>query len=64
MNLFTIIVLLLLAATVYFLAAGLISMGRGEDYDRKHSGKFMLARIEFQAAAILLIILLLVFHRG
>lgn len=64
MNLFTLIVLLLMAATVYFLGAGLISMSRGEEYDRKHSGKFMLARVEFQAAAVLLVILLLVFGRG
>jgi hypothetical protein len=49
----TIAVLLLVIAS---LVTGVISMGQGGEFDRKHAEHFMYFRIGFQALAVLLLL--------
>ena len=59
MQIITILVILALIATVISIVMGITSMTRGSEYDDKHSGQFMNARLIFQGiAAILLIVTL------
>lgn len=60
MKIITILVILALLATVASMVAGLRSMAKGGEYDDKHSGQFMNARIIFQGIAALLLILALI----
>ena len=60
MKIMTILVILALLATVASMVAGIRSMTKGGEYDDKHSGLFMNARIIFQGIAALLLILALV----
>jgi len=55
MTVVTIFILLALIATAVSLAAGLVSMGHGGNYDTRHSTQFMSARVVSQAIALLLI---------
>jgi nitrogen fixation-related uncharacterized protein len=47
-----------LAAVILVLLAGLFSMARGGEFNRKYGNKLMRARVGLQAAAIVLLILL------
>ena len=60
MKIITILVILALLATVASMVAGIRSMTKGGEYDDKHSGLFMNARIIFQGIAALLLIMALV----
>ena len=55
----TILIVLALIATVVSMVMGIGSMSRGGEYDDKHSGQFMNARIIFQAVAVILLIIAL-----
>lgn len=55
------LIVIALIATIVVLASGVISMAHGEAYDLKHSGQFMSARIGFQALAIVLVVVALLF---
>ena len=59
MKIITILVILALLATIISMVAGISSMAKGGTYDDKHSGQFMNARILFQAAAALLLVMAL-----
>ncbi len=59
MKIITILVLMALIATVVSMVAGIGSMAKGGEYDNKHSGQFMNARILFQGIAALLLIMAL-----
>lgn len=60
MKIITILVILALLATVASMVAGIRSMTKGGEYDEKHSGLYMNARIIFQGIAALLLIMALV----
>ena len=60
MPLITTLIILALAATVVSLVMGVVSMGRGGEFDQKHSGQFMNARLIFQGISIALLIIALV----
>lgn len=59
-----VLVLLALALTVGSLAWGLISMGKGGQFDRKHSHEFMFARVAFHAVAVAIALLVLYLFVG
>jgi Hypoxia induced protein conserved region len=56
MDSFTIPVMIALFATVVILFAGIVSMVRGGEFDQRHSVQLMYTRVSFQAVAIILII--------
>jgi hypothetical protein len=60
MKILTILVILALLATVASMVVGVGSMIKGGEYDDKHSGQFMNARIIFQGIAALLLVMALV----
>ena len=60
MTILTILIILALGATVVSIVLGLRSMTKGPEYDDKHSGQLMNARIIFQGLAALLLIVALV----
>ena len=51
---------ILLLATVGTLFAGILSMGRGGEYDERNSTRLMSSRVGLQAAAVAVLVLLLV----
>jgi sugar phosphate permease len=55
----SILIILALIATVISIVMGIGSMTRGAEYDDKHSGQFMNARIIFQGIAALLLLIAL-----
>ncbi len=61
MNPLTLMIVLALIATIAALGAGIFSMVRGGEFDRKHGTELMFARVGFQgiALALLLVALLL-----
>ncbi len=59
MKIITILVVLALIATVISIVMGVSSMTRGGEYDDKHSGQFMNARLIFQGIAAILLIMAL-----
>ena len=59
MSLLTVIIVLALLATVGALLFGLMSLGQGGRFDRDFGTGFMWARVGFQAAAVVLLILAL-----
>lgn len=59
MKIITILVILALIATVASMVVGVGSMAKGGEYDDKHSGQFMNARIIFQAIAAILLFMAL-----
>jgi hypothetical protein len=59
MNMLTVMILLALGATIVSLALGLGSMAGGGEFDLKHSHRFMLARVGFQAVAFVLLLMAL-----
>jgi nitrogen fixation-related uncharacterized protein len=61
MNLLVTIIILALIATVVSLIIGIWSMGRGGEFDEKHSNQLMRARVGFQGVALLLMAVALYF---
>jgi hypothetical protein len=59
MSLLSFLIVLALLATVGALGAGLVSMVRGGEYDRQHSTRLMAARVGFQSAALVLMLIAL-----
>lgn len=54
-----ILVFIAIGLVVLSLTVGVVSMARGGEFDFKHSTQFMFARVGFQAAAILILLLAL-----
>lgn len=54
-NVFTVLILLALAAVTVALGFGIYSLFRGGDYARSHSNKLMRLRIVLQAVAVILL---------
>ncbi len=61
MDVLKIIIILALLATIVSLFMGVVSMGRGGEYDEKHSNQMMRARVVFQGVALLLMLVALYF---
>lgn len=57
--LLTVLIVILLIATVASLFGGLVSMGIGGELDDRNSTRLMVARVSLQALAVGLILLLL-----
>jgi len=64
MQLDQIIMVLALLSVAVILFWGVISMGRGGDYNRTNSNRIMRYRIIFQAIALLIFIILLWLRRN
>tara|TARA_R110002167_G_scaffold7394_3_gene35026 strand:+ start:2343 stop:2549 length:207 start_codon:yes stop_codon:yes gene_type:complete len=54
-NVFTVLILLAVAAVTVTLGFGIYSLFRGGDYARSHSNKLMRLRVVLQAVAIVLL---------
>lgn len=61
MSLLTLMIILALLATIGALGAGIVSMVRGGEYDRQHDTQLMVARVGFQGAALVLLLIALYF---
>ena len=59
MSLLSFLVVLALLATIGALGAGLFSMLRGGEYDRRHGTQLMAARVGFQSVAVALLLVAL-----
>lgn len=59
MDVFTVLIAFAILATVVSLLFGLVSMGQGNRFDRKSGSGYMWARVGFQAAAVILLLLAL-----
>lgn len=59
MNLLTAIIILCVILTAGVLITGIGSMAHGGQFDEKHSGQFMFARVGVQAVTFLLLLLAL-----
>lgn len=59
MTLLTVVILLAVVATVGALAGGIASMAHGGEYDRRHGGRFMAARVGLQGLALVLALIAL-----
>jgi len=59
MNLLTVVIIAAMIATLIALGFGLGAMGRGGEFDQKHSHHLMFARIGSQAITFLLLLLAL-----
>lgn len=55
-NVFTILILLAVAAVTITLGFGIYSLYRGGDYARSHSNKLMRLRVVLQAVAVVLLL--------
>ena len=62
MNILTLLVLLAAAATVVSLVSGISSMAYGGEIGHRNSAQWMVLRVAFQAAALLLIVMALLTH--
>jgi hypothetical protein len=60
MTMMTAMVLVALLATVAVLIAGIASMARGGEFDLHHSHQLMFARVGFQAATLLIMLIAVV----
>ncbi len=58
-SLVTILIVVLLIATIASLFSGLVSMGIGGELDDRNSTRLMVARVSLQALAVGLIVLML-----
>ena len=56
-NLFTILILLAVAAVAVSLGFGIYSLYRGGDYALSHSNKLMRLRVVLQAVAVVLLVI-------
>ena len=59
MNLLTTAIVLAMLATVAALGFGIVSMVRGGEFDREHSGQYMFARVGFQGLTLALLLVAL-----
>jgi fatty acid desaturase len=59
MNMFTLFVLLAVAATIYSVVCGISSMAVGHDIGHRSSAQWMNLRVVFQGIALILILLAL-----
>lgn len=59
MSLLSLMIVLAALATVGALGAGIVSMVRGGEFDEKHSTQLMVARVGFQGAALVLLLVAL-----
>ena len=60
MNIFLVILLgLAMAATVYVLVRGVITMAQGKELSSEQQQQWMRKRVQFQAVAIVLVVLIL-----
>lgn len=64
MSVLTVLIILALLATLGALGTGLVSMMRGGEYDQKHAEQFMFARVGFQGATLVLLLVALYFASG
>ena len=62
MSVLSTMIILALLATVGALGVGVVSMMRGGDFDQKHSAHLMYARVGFQGAALVLLLIALYFE--
>lgn len=62
MSILTLLVLLAAAATVVSLVSGISSMVYGGEIGQRNSAEWMVWRVVFQAAALLLIVMALLTH--
>lgn len=53
----------LMGATVLVLVSGILLMARGGEANRKYGNKLMVARVGFQGAALLVLVLLLMMKK-
>ena len=60
MEMLMVIVVIGLLATTCALLTGVVSMGRGGEFDQRHSHQLMFARIGFQALTLLCFLIALV----
>ena len=63
MDIFDVLILLGLLATLTALGFGLYALFRGGDFGRSHSNKLMRLRIVAQAITVLIIVAAFYFHR-
>jgi len=59
MTLLTAVIILAAVATAAALAGGIASMAHGGEYDRRHGGQFMAARVGLQGVALALVLIAL-----
>ena len=59
MSMLNLLIFLAIIATVAALGAGIASMVRGGEFDRRMSGQLMLSRVGLQAVALALLLLAL-----
>lgn len=59
MTLLTVVIVIAMLATAGALVGGIASMAHGGDYDRRHSGQFMFARIGLQGLTLVLLLIAL-----
>jgi hypothetical protein len=55
------LIVLALIATIVSLVTGVVSMGRGGEFDQKHSNQLMWSRVGFQGLALILLVAALYF---
>lgn len=59
MTLLTAVIILAVAATAFALVGGIASMAHGGEYDQRHSGQFMFARVGLQGLTLVLLLIAL-----
>ena len=55
MNILSVVIVVALLLTIAVLGAGIWSMAHGGEFDEKHSGQLMFARIGMQAVTLILL---------
>lgn len=60
----TVLLVIAMLATLAVLFAGLLSMARGGEFNRKHGNRLMRWRVILQGGALLLLALVLLLARG
>lgn len=61
MDALALLIILALIATIVSLVTGVVSMGRGGEFDQKHSNQLMWSRVGFQGIALILLVAALYF---
>jgi len=56
MNLVTVVIVIAMLITLGVLITGIGSMAHGGEFDRKHEGEFMFARVGMQLITVLLLL--------
>jgi len=62
-NVLTIIITIALIVTVLALVTGIIAMGKGGEFDQKHTTQLMFLRVGAQGIVILLLLIALYFTK-